>query len=178
MLLTLRIGKAVEARTGDGWMLDYYGPPEWKELVDAEEPQLGAALLDASRTAQETLPRQNFEAHRTRYLTKHLEALRTVARRLAGERLSLEEQAAGCFDLNVGWVAEEASEEAEDLSDRALPGWGGVRERLIGWKTRHELPRGKADLSPPLFERATLEAGAAPTTSSDCPRGKKLPSAP
>lgn len=57
VLLTLRIGKAVEARTGDGWMLDYYGPPEWKELVDAEEPQLGGALLDATRTAQETLPR-------------------------------------------------------------------------------------------------------------------------
>jgi hypothetical protein len=33
VLLTLRIGKAVEARTGDGWMLDYFGPPEWKALV-------------------------------------------------------------------------------------------------------------------------------------------------
>ena len=35
VLLTLRIGKAVEARTGDGWMLGYYGPTEWEALVDA-----------------------------------------------------------------------------------------------------------------------------------------------
>ena len=174
MLLTLRIGKAMEARTGDGWMLDYYGPPEWKELVDAEEPQLGGTLLDATRTAQKMLPRQNFEAHRTRYLTKHLEALRTVARRLAGERLSLDEQAAGCFDLNVGWVAEEAFEEAEDLFDRALPRRGGVRERLIGWKTRHELPRGKADLSPALFERAILEARCRTDDLIGLPEGEEI----
>jgi hypothetical protein len=94
VLLTIRIGKGVEARTGDGWMLDYYGPPEWKALVDAEEPEPGGALLDAGRAAGEALPRQGFETRRTRYLGKHLRALMTVARRLAGERFSLKEQAA------------------------------------------------------------------------------------
>jgi hypothetical protein len=110
--VTLRVGKAVGARTDDGWMLDYFGPPEWKALVDAEDPRPGEALFDATHAAEEALPRQGFDFCRTRYLVKHLRALGTVARRLAGERLSLIEQAAGCFDLDVGWVAEERFEEA------------------------------------------------------------------
>jgi hypothetical protein len=81
VLLTLRIGKAVEVRTGDGWMLDYFGPPEWKALVDTEEPQSGGALLEATHAAEETLPRQGFEIRRARYLVKHLRALSMVARR-------------------------------------------------------------------------------------------------
>jgi hypothetical protein len=53
-------------------MLDYHGPPEWKALVDEEEPRAGEALLEATRAAEDTLPRQGFEARRTRYLGKHL----------------------------------------------------------------------------------------------------------
>jgi hypothetical protein len=102
-------------------MLDYFGPQEWKTLVDGEEPQPVGVLLDATHAAEEILPRQGFDIRRTRYLVKHLRALSTVARRLAGERLSLIEQAAGCFDLDVGWVAEERFEEAGDLLDHALP---------------------------------------------------------
>jgi hypothetical protein len=158
VLLTLRMAKAVEARTGDGWMLDYYGPPEWRNLVDAEEPQAGGALVEEVHELGESLSGQGFEARRRRYLGKHLRALETVARRLAGERLSLEEQAAGCFDLDVGWVPEEAFGEAEALYDGALPGGGDVRERLRRWKELHELPREKASLLPALVERATQEA--------------------
>jgi hypothetical protein len=158
VLLTLRIGKAVEARTGDGWMLDYYGPPEWKALVDAEEPGTGVALAEATLAAEETLPRQGFSASRRRYLGKHLRALGTVARMLSGERLSLREQASCCFDLDVGWVPEEEFEDAGALYDRALPGQGDVRERLHEWKRRHELPGRKVYLLPALFERAILEA--------------------
>jgi hypothetical protein len=158
VLLMLRMGRAVEARTGDGWMLDYYGPPEWKALVDAEEPQSGEALIDAARATAEALPHQDFEVHRMRYLGKHLRAMVTVARRLTGERMPLEEQAAGCFDLEVGRVAEGEFEEAGDLLDRALPGRGDVRGRLDAWKRRHELPPSKAHLLPALFERAILEA--------------------
>ena len=174
VLLTLRVGKAVEARTGDGWMLDYIGPPEWKALVDAEEPRPGGALLDATHAAAETLPRQGFEVRRTRYLVKHLRALSTVARRLAGERLSLIEQAAGCFDLDVGWVAEERFEEAGDLFDHALPGRGDVRERLKAWKRRHELRPGNAHLLPALFERTILEARRRTDTLVGLPEGEEV----
>ena len=174
VLLTLRIGKAVEARTGDGWMLDYFGPPEWKALVDAEKPQPGGALLDATHAAQETLPHQGLEIRRTKYLAKHLRALSTVARRLAGERLSLIEQAAGCFDLDVGWVAEERFEDAGDLFDHALPGRGDVRERLNAWKRRHELQPDNAHLLPALFERAILEARRRTDTLVGLPEGEEV----
>jgi hypothetical protein len=174
ILLTLRVGKAVEARTGDGWMLDYFGPPEWKALVDAEDPQPGGALFDATHAAEEALPHQGFESHRTGYLVKHLRALGTVARRLAGERLSLIEQAAGCFDLDVGWVAEERFEEAGYLFDHALPGRGDVRERLNAWKRRHELQPGDAHLLPALFERAILEARRRTDALVGLPEGEEV----
>jgi hypothetical protein len=174
VLLTLRIGKAVEARTGDGWMLDYFGPPEWKALVDAEEPRSGEALLEATYVAEETLPRQGFEIRRTRYLFKHLRALSMVARRLAGERFSLGEQAAGCFDLDVGWVAEERFGEAGDLLDRVLPGRGDVRERLNAWKARHELRPDRAHLLPRLFERAILEARRRTDALVGLPEGEEV----
>jgi hypothetical protein len=174
VLLTLRVGKAVQARTDDGWMLDYFGPPEWKALVDAEEPEPGGALLDATHAAEETLRRQGFETRRTRYLSKHLRALSTVARRLAGEHLSLIEQAAGCFDLDVGWVAEERFGEAGDLFDRALPGRGDVRERSKAWKRRHELQPNKAHLLPALFERAILEARRRTDAIIRLPEGEEV----
>jgi hypothetical protein len=174
VLLTLRIGKAVEARTGDGWMLDYFGPPEWKALVDAEEPEPGGALLDATLAAEETLPRQGFGTHRTRYLAKHLRALSVASRRLSGERFSLREQAAGCFDLDVGWVAEERFEEAADILDRVLSGRGGVRGRLEAWRRRHELRPAKAHLLPALFERAILETRRRTDALFGLPEGEEV----
>jgi len=174
VLLTLRVGKAVEAQTGDGWMLDYYGPAEWKAIVDAEEPRSGGTLLHATHAAEEALPRQGFDTRRTRYLTKHLKALRTVARRLAGERLSLKELAAGCFDLDVGWVDEGRFEEAAYLLDQALPDRGCVRERLSQWKRRHELPPSRAHLLPALFERAILEARRRTDSIIGLPEGEQV----
>lgn len=174
VLLTLRTAKAVEARTGDKFMLDYYGPPEWKARVDAEEPRAGGALVEGARELEESLSGQDFEARRARYLGKHLRALETVARRLAGERLSLEEQAAGCYDIEVGWVSESAFGEAEALYDGALPGSGDVRERLRGWKARHELPREKAALLPELMEQATREARRRTEAVVGLPEGEEI----
>ena len=174
VLLALRTAKAVEAQTGDGLMLDYYGPPEWKALVDAEEPRAGGALVEEVHELEEALGRQGFEATRRRYLGKHLRALETVARRLAGERLSLEEQAAGCFDLDVGWVSEDAFGAAEAVYDEALPGRGDVRERLRRWKERHELAPEKASLLPALFERATREARRRTEAIVGLPEGEEV----
>jgi hypothetical protein len=174
VLLVLRTAKAVEAQTGDGWMLDYYGPPEWKAQVEGEEPRAGGALVEGVRELEESLSGQGFEARRTRYLGKHLRALETVARRLADEHLSLQEQAAGCFDIDVGWVLETTFEAAHALYDEALPGGGDVRERLRRWKVRHELPREKASLLPALVERATREARRRTEALVRLPEGEEV----
>ena len=174
VLLTLRVGKAVQARTGDDWMLDFFGPPEWKALVDAGEPEPGGALLDATHAAGETLSRQGFETGRTGYLSKHLRALSTVARRLAGEHLSLIEQAAGCFDLDAGWVPEGQFAAAGELLDEALPGRGPTRGRLTAWKRHHELQPGNAHLLPALFEQAILEARRRTDEILGLPEGEEV----
>ena len=174
VLLTLRIGKAVEARTGDGWMLDYFGPTRWKSLVEAEEPQPGDTLVEAVRATEEALAGQDFDANRSRYLGKHLRALGIAARRLTGERITLQEQAAGCFDLEVGWVKEERFAAAGELLDRALPGRGDVRERLVAWKRRHELRPDQVHLLPALLERAILEARRRTDALVGLPEGEEV----
>jgi hypothetical protein len=98
----------------------------------------------------------------------------TVARRLAGERFSLKEQAAGCFDLDVGRIAVERFEEAGDLLDQALPGRGDVRRRLDASKLRHELPSRKAHLLPALFERVILESRRRTDDLVGLPEGEEV----
>lgn len=158
-------------KTGDEWMLDFYGPPGWKARIYAEEPRTGKELVEEVRAAGEAL---GFEPRRAAYLGKHLRALETVARRLAGERFSLREEAARCFDLRVDRVPEETFEEAHALYDEALPGRGDVRERLRGWRERHELPRDRTFLLPALVERAVREARRRTDALVGLPEGEEV----
>ena len=162
------------AETGDEWMLDFHGPPGWKARVDAEEPRTGGELAEEVHAAGGALGRQGFEPRRAAYLKKHLRALETIARRLAGERLPLPEEAERYFDLRVGWVSEGTFEEAHALYDAALPGNGGIRERLRRWKGLHELPRRKAHLLPALFERAISTARRRTGVIVGLPRGEEV----
>lgn len=172
--LILRLGRAVAAKTGDEWMLDFYGPPGWKARVDAEEPRAGGELEEEVHAAGEALGHQGFEPRRAAYLEKHLRALETVARRLAGERFPLVEEAERLFDLHVGWISEVTFEEAHALYDAALPGNGEIRARLLRWKGRHELPREKATLLPALFERAIAEARRRTEAIVGLPQGEEV----
>ena len=156
-VLALRLQKAIDSLTHYE-AVEEYRPPEWYEQVIYEPVQPADVLVRDAQKLAETLPEQDFEPHRARYLAKQLRALETIGRRLQGERFSLQEEVWRCFDLRVEWLPESIFEQAYALYDEALPGSGSLAERLQQWRTSLTLPPEKAHLLPSFLERALTEA--------------------
>ena len=100
IFLVLRISKAVQSQTQD-ILHDFYGNPQFEEHIANEEVRSGEELIRETMELLDALPLQGFEPNRVSYISKHLIALETVCRRLAGERLSLKEEANRYFGLNI-----------------------------------------------------------------------------
>jgi hypothetical protein len=139
--LGLRLGRHDED------LLDsYYGPPELKERVDAEEPRPPAALAeDAAALAEDTAD--------DAWLTAQVQALGANARKLAGERLDYAEEGRLVYGIEPRWHDEEPFRRAAALLDEALPGSGDVRDRYARWFEETAIPS-------ELVEQAVLDTGA------------------
>jgi len=155
-VLVLRLQKAVNARTASEPVEEYL-PPEWYEQVQHEPVQSGDMLVRDTHTVMDTLPEQYFEPQRAAYLAKMLHAMHTVARRLLGERFSLQEEVLRCYDLHVEWLPESIFEQAHAMYDEALPGSGDLTERFQQWKMAFTLPPEKAHLLPMFLQSALDE---------------------
>lgn len=168
-LLALRLNHRMTSGT-PGALLVYRGPREWRDSVEAEEPPPAGRLVDDAGTLLAELP---FPPDRARYLAAHVRAMRAVARRLAGWDPPLPEYARECLGVSAEWVPEEAFEEAHALLDEALPrGSGSPAHRLHTWRTAHALPPDRADLLPPLVDRAVAEARRRTTAIVPLPEGE------
>jgi hypothetical protein len=122
--LGLRLGRHV-----DGLVDAYYGPPELKEQVDAEElvppEQLaadGAALLEEVPDG---------------WLRDQVAGCTTYARVLAGENLSYSDEVEGCYGVRPERTPTSVYEEAHAALDELLPGEGSLYERRQEWRRRH-----------------------------------------
>jgi hypothetical protein len=130
--LGLRLGRHAE-----GLVDAYYGPSEIKERVEAEDLQDPAAL---ARDAAELLGSlDGLEGQRREWLRAQLVGLETVARRLAGEDVSFEEEVERCYGIRPEHVPEEQFEEAHRALDEALPGDGSLAERYQAWREENTL---------------------------------------
>jgi len=136
----------------------YYGPPEWKAAVENESETPAPDLVRASMALLDALPAQGFETRRATYLSKQVVALETVCRKLNGESFTLEDEVQRCFDIRPQWVPKQRFEEAHSLFEEALPGEGGLFERMEALRTRYELAREKAAMLPDLLRLAMDEA--------------------
>src|SRR5688572_38648 len=74
----------------------YYGPPEWRDEVNAKKPSLleihGEATALRNEIAQLTRPDNAIIALRHEYLRRQLEALLARADMLRGKKLSFDEE--------------------------------------------------------------------------------------
>ncbi|MFC4456681.1 hypothetical protein [Deinococcus sonorensis] len=157
-VLNLRLNRCITAQIGDDSLLDYVGPAEHAMRVRQEpEPAPAHLILDAQRLRQ-TLPAQGFEPARAAHLLKLVRALDSVARRVAGEAVSLREQALDWFDLHVDYVPDHHFTLAHAMYDDALPGTGDVMGRLHRWRAHHTLPEGRRQLLRPVMQRALDES--------------------
>jgi hypothetical protein len=163
------------ATLGEGWYADhYYGPPAWKDAVDAEPDMSASELVAAVAGLADSLDVQGFEDRRRRYLAKHIYAMETVCRTLAGERFSLEDETEAYFDIRPAWTPESQFEHALDLKDQALPGSGPLAEREHAWLRHYQLPDGRMDLLPSIMERILVEARRRTREFIDLPESEEV----
>ena len=143
--LGLRLGRHV-----DGLVDSYYGPPELKEQVDAEEPVAPAQLVDDAAALRDSLD--------DCYLRDLVDGCWTYARVLAGEQMSYSDEVEGSYGVRPERTPDAVFEGVHAELDALLPGDGPLDERRRAWRDRHLCPGGKAvavldDLLPLLRAR-------------------------
>jgi hypothetical protein len=158
VLLGLRMEKHVP-----GFVDGYFGPPEFKALVDAEAaPRSVAALLADAQSLAASLSRLSYDEQRKQYLTRQLTGIKTVLRKLAGEIIPFAEEVSACFDVQPGRTDEAVYERALNRLKSILPGQGPVRERMIAWRRSFDMPKERV-LAPVAFTVSELRKRTAAT---------------
>jgi hypothetical protein len=122
--LGLRLGRHV-----DGLVDSYYGPPEIKERVDAEE-KVEAAQLAADGDA---LLAEVGDG----WLGDQVQGCTTYAQVLAGESMSYSDEVERCYGVRPAKTPEDVYAAVHAELDELLPGEGTLYERRIAWRERH-----------------------------------------
>ena len=174
ILLALRIDKAFE-RLDDGPFVDYfYGPAE---LIARAENEPASPVEDLARAAialGDSLPSQGFERKRADFLEKHVRAMEALCRKLAGQKLVLQEEIQQCLDIQPVWKSEAEFEQVLALLDEALPGAGDLRRRYRTLLERTVLPSDQSELILPLMQHMLAEARRRTQRFVELPEGEKL----
>ncbi|HET7856859.1 MAG TPA: hypothetical protein VFL41_10425 [Gaiellaceae bacterium] len=129
LALGLRLGRHI-----DGLVDAYFGPPELAQQAESEEPRDPAELVATAVKLLEELNGAGLEVQRAAWLSAQLVGLETVARKLAGEDVSYEDEVERCYEIRPRRVPEEAFEAAHEELDAALPGSGSLAERYQAWR--------------------------------------------
>ena len=127
--LCLRLGRHV-----DGLVDAYHGPPEISERIDAEEIREPSSLVHDAAELLTSLEEDSLAETRRRWLSSQLVGLETVARRLAGQEVSYEDEVERCYGVRPEWVDEAVFDAAHRELDQALPGPGSLAERYQAWR--------------------------------------------
>jgi hypothetical protein len=120
------------ARHDDDLVDYYYGPAAIAQRVEGEALREPAVLAEDARTLSEETD--------SPYLRAQLIGLETLARKLAGEEFSYEDEVEGCYGTRALRVPEERFEEAHQILDQALPPGGTLAERYRRWEDGDPIP--------------------------------------
>jgi hypothetical protein len=121
--LGLRLGKHV-----DGLVDAYYGPPELKEQVDAEETIPAEQLAAGADALLADLP--------DGWLADQVNGCATYAHVLAGDEIAYADEVERCYGVRPTRVSEDVYRAAHEELDALLPGEGSLYERRQAWRTR------------------------------------------
>jgi len=144
LCLGLRLGRHV-----DGFVDAYYGPPGLAERVAAQPPVAPERLVaDAAGLLAELDGGVDADAvgpSRRRWLRAQVVGLHTSARKLAGEPVDYADEVEWCYGVRPSFRDESVFEAAHRRLDEAVPGSGGVRERVVAWREAQALPVDKIE---------------------------------
>ena len=124
LVLGLRLGKHV-----DGLVDAYYGPPELKEQVEAEDEIAPVQLAADARALEDALE--------DGWLRDQVHGCATYARVLAGEEISYSDEVEGCYGVRPTLTPESVYEAVHAELDELLPGEGSLYDRRQAWRERH-----------------------------------------
>lgn len=136
----LRMGLEINKHI-DGYVDAYFGPPNLKASVDAEEKKPPQALLDDLAHLREIIPTDDPARHA--YLTAILRAMDCSLCMLNGEEFDYLDEANRLFDIKPKLVSEDKFSKAHKELDTLLPGSGSVADRLETWRKQYEIPNDK-----------------------------------
>lgn len=157
ILLALRIDKAFR-RLEDWPFVDYfYGPAELRTSVESETEKPVDDLIRAAIALGDSLPSQNFEQMRSKFLEKHVTTMEVLCRKLSGQKFILEEVIQQCLDIKPVWKPEVEFKQALALLNQALPGEGDLRVRYLTFRENTVLSFHQSELVLPLMLRMLSE---------------------
>jgi hypothetical protein len=167
LLLGLRLGRHI-----DGFVDAYYGPGEPAAEVEAEQAVEPAALAaDAEALAARLAADRALEASRRRWLAAQVDALRTVALRLAGEPIAFVDEVEACYGVRPRLVPEEEFAAAHEALDRVLPGSGALADRYRAWREGNSVP---PDVLEPALGAVIADLRARTAARVGLPEGEEL----
>ena len=174
IFLAFRLHRSAQATYGSPFVEEYWGPPAWRKLVEAEPETLPADLVRQAMALTDALPVQGFTPNRAAYLGKHVRAMETFARKLCGETFTLVQEAALCLDIHPMWTPEAQFEQAHALYETVLPGMGSLAERLRNYNTGIACPPEQINLLPGLVDLAFAEARKRTSDLVELPDGETI----
>jgi len=173
-LLAFRIDKAIHKFTDSPYVDAYYGPPEWKTMVETEPERPAADLVRSAMTLAGSLPAQGFDAQHVTYLGKQVLALETLCRKLNGETFALEDEVQRLYDIRPARIPETLFEQAHAIFDEVLPGDGSIFERRLALRRKYELPREKMGLLVGIMEQMMGEVCRRTQAFVELPEGEAI----
>ena len=126
----------------------YYGPPAWKEEVDARKRPLAdlrteaAGLIEELRAHPVSSPDEMVRL-RHQYLSRQLESMVARIDMLSGKRLSFDEESKALYDAVAPHYGAEHFQEILDQLERLVSGDGPLPERIERFRQGFVIPREK-----------------------------------
>jgi hypothetical protein len=138
----------------------YYGPPEWRDDVAKEKPDLDiirkrAAAIIAHLKTIASSRMDEMATLRHEYVLRQLQSLISRVDILNGARMSFDEESRALYDAVAPTHTEDHFEEIVKAIGTLLPGKGSIPERYDAFKRRHVIPKEKLDV---VFTTAITEA--------------------
>ena len=128
-----------------GYVDSYFGPSAWtEEARQAGKLPLPALTQRVDQLAADVSQANEWDAQRKDFLTHQIRAMQMSLRLLAGENVSLTEEAQALYDVQPAWKDEAFFIEYQKWLDAILPKGGSLKERLESWKNSLEIPIEKA----------------------------------
>ena len=156
--LCLRLGRHI-----DGLVDAYYGPAEISDRVEGEELRDPAALVEDARSLLSSVD--------DGWLGAQLVGLETVARKLAGEEISYEDEVERCYGVRPKWTPEDEFEVAHRELDEVLPGEGRLAERYQAWREGEAV---QGDAIATVFDAVTEDFRSRTASLFELPEGESV----